>query len=260
MSAFNSGTNSLYADTLYWSGATSTTYPVDPDFTRNANFGLELCEAYIQRADATWLWDDSNNTDLPIATTDLTSGQSDYALTISHRKIQRVRVKDSNGNWITLQPIIRRQLSDSQLNADGTPKYYYKLGRSIFLISTPNYSQTGGLEVQFQRGSSYFVVGDTTKTPGFAPQFHRLISLYAALDFTDANEMESRSQKIHARIGEFPDEVNGIAGSGMLKELSDFYSTRDDDQAPSVNLRTEDYGSSAMGYYGTFGDNNPKGF
>lgn len=260
MASFNSGTNSLYADALFWSGATSVTFPVDPDFTRSANFALEKVSSVIMRSDGTWKWGDINNTDLSFAIGDLVSGQSDYALSISHFKIRRVRIKDSNGNWITLQPVTRRQVSDSKLASTGTPNSYFKHENSIILSDTPNYDSEDGLEIEFQRGVDYFVVGDTTKSPGFNSQFHRLVSLYAALDWTEANEMDSRSEKIRNRIGVEPDEVNGIPGSGMLRELADFYSTRDDDASPAMSLRREDYGSSALGGYNATDETNPRGF
>lgn len=242
MATFNDGVNSLYADTLAWSGATSTTYPVDPDFTRNANFALDRVVSLIQKSDTLWEWEDINNTDLPLATTALVSGQADYALSVTHLKILRVRIKDASGNWITLKPKNRKRLTDGELAASGTPSTYDLMGNSIILNNIPNYASSGGLEIQFQRGASYFIVGDTTKTPGFAIQFHRLISLYAALDWTEQNEMEKRSRKIRENIAR------------MEAELVEFYSDRTRDEAPSISLRQEDYGADSDQTY------NPKGW
>lgn len=244
---FNSGTNSLYADALFWSGANSASFPVDPDFTRSANGAMDRVTALIQRADNTWSWNDANlSTELLDASTALVSGTQKYAISTSWLKIARVRVKDANGNWITLQPVDRDELSDSQLAASGTPWAYFKLGGYIYLVGTPNYSSTGGLEVQFQRGADYFVVGDTTKAPGFASQFHRLISLYAALDYVEANTIPNRGDVIRNRI------------NAMEAELQQFYADRDRDDRPSLSLRREDYGVDALGG-GGFSD-NPRGF
>lgn len=246
---FNASTNSLYADALFWSGATSTTFPVDPDFTRSANVALDRVVSLILRADNRWEWNDTNlSTELIDVTTNLASGTQKYAISLSWLKIGRVRAKDQNGNWITLRPIQRSQLSDSHLSASGTPYGYFKLGGFLYLVNIPNYASSGGLEVQFQRGADYFVIADTTKTPGVAPQFHRLISLYAALDFTEANELQARSQKIQGRI------------EALERELLEFYSDRDRDGAPSLSVRGEDYGSAAMDDYGPFNSNPPRGF
>lgn len=233
---FNASTNSLYADALFWSGANSASFPVDPDFTRSANNALDRVIALILRADNTWQFNDNNlSTELLDTSTALVSGTQKYAISTSWLKIARVRVKDASGDWITLQPVDRDQLSDSQLVASGTPWAYFKLGGFIYLVNTPNYASSGGLEVQFQRGADYFVVGDTTKQPGFASQFHRLISLYAALDYVEANDIPKRDAPIRNRI------------NAMEAELQQFYGDRDVDQRPSLALRREDYGASAMG-------------
>lgn len=233
---FNSGTNSLYADALFWSGANSASFPVDPDFTRSANNALDRILALILRADNTWEFNDANlSTELLDITTAIVSGTQTYAISTSWLKIKRVRVKDANGNWITLRPIDRDEASDSQLSETGTPYAYFKLGSYIYLVGTPTYSSTGGLEVQFQRGADYFVVGDTTKAPGFASQFHRLISLYAALDYVEANDIPNRDAKIRNRI------------TAMEAELQQHYADRDRDDRPSLALRREDYGGEALG-------------
>ena len=234
---------SLYHDALYWAKANSTQLPVDPDFTRFANMALDTVDALIKKSDAVWEWDDSNNTDLPIATSDLVANQEDYSVPVTHAKILRVRVKDQGGSWVTLEPVDRRQVSDSELNDSGTPSKYDKIGNSIFPIPKSSYSSTGGIEVQFQRGASYFTTSDTTKTPGFAVQFHRLISLYAALDYTDRNSMDRQSIKIRERIKE------------MREDLMDYYATRDHDSNPSLRVRKEDYGASELG-----DSSIPKGF
>ena len=236
--------NSLYEDTLYWSGATSTLYPADPDFTRNANFALDRIDSLILKADGQWQHDDANrSTELIDTSINLVAGTVKYAILTSWLKIARFRVKDPNGNWITLKPKDRRQLSDTELEETGTPRYYDKLGNFLYLYPIPNYSSTGGGEVQLQRGSDHFVVGDTTKEPGFAPQFHRLVSLYAALDYTEPNDLDARSKVIRNRI------------EPLEAELMEFYARRDNDEVPNLGLRQEDYGQHSFS-----GEVLPKGF
>lgn len=246
MAKFNSGTDSLYADALFWSGATSDTFPIDPDFTRSANFAVQRITAVIQKCDNTWKYNDSNSsTELIDSSTNLTTTNK-YAISLAWLKIGRVRVKDPDGNWITLKKVTREQLTDAQLAEVGTPWAYYKLGKYIYLVGTPNYGATGGLEVQFQAGADLFTVADTTKEPGFAPQFHRLVSLLSALDWTDSNEMTKRSARILEKVGREPDPASGDAGSGMFRELVTFYTERDQDGVKSMSTRKEDYGASAL--------------
>jgi len=236
---FNSETNNLdlYSDARFWCGLANddtTSYPL-VDFTRNANFGLDRAVALIQKSDGVWKWDDTNSSDLPLATTSLVASQPDYSIAVTHLKIERVRAKDSAGNWITLTRVNSRDLTDTDRAATGTPSQYYLRGNSIFLVDAPSYASSGGLEVTFQRGASYFASTDTTKTPGFATQFHRLISLYAALDYCEANDLESRAQKVRAKI------------QVMEADVIDFYSSRDTDMRVSLSVQGEDYGQSALG-------------
>ena len=139
----------LYSDARFWCGIANTdttTYPL-ADFTRNANFALDRVSSLIMK------WDDTNNTDLPIATTSLVASQQDYGIAVGHLKVLKVRIKDQQGNWVSLDPINRRDLTDSQLTTTaGDPKRYDKVGNSLFLYPKPSYASSGGLEVQFQRG------------------------------------------------------------------------------------------------------------
>lgn len=258
---FNSGTNSLYADALWWAGASTGSFPVDPDFTRSANSALDRVVALILRADKTWQWNDNNlSTELIDTSTALVSGTQKYAISVNWLKIARVRAKDSGGNWVTLEKVDRKQLTDSQLAASGTPYAYDLLGGYIYLFNIPNYASTGGLEVQFQRGADYFVVADTTKVPGFASQFHRLISMYAALDYLERNGgAGGRVEALRNRIGRPPNPEAGDTGFGMEAELVSFYSQRESDVPPNLGLQGTDYGASALGGAGS-GDGTPRGF
>ena len=234
-----SETNSLdlYSDCLWLCGILSsdtTTYPIK-DITRNANYAGDRVSSLIMRSDNTWDWDDTNNTDLPIGTTTLLDGQQDYSIPVTQLKISRVRVKDSQGNYVVLEPVNRRDLTDSELTATaGMPSKYDLLGNSIMLYPKPattNVTTSAGLEVQFQRGFSYFVYTDTTKVPGFATPFHRLVSLYAALDYCEANELDKRVTRIQNKI------------NALEAELVEHYSRRAKDIQPSLRVdNTENYG------------------
>ena len=234
----------LYSDARFWCGIANTdttTYPL-ADFTRNANFALDRVSSLIMK------WDDTNNTDLPIATTSLVASQQDYGIAVGHLKVLKVRIKDQQGNWVSLDPINRRDLTDSQLTATaGDPKRYDKAGNSLFLYPKPSYASSGGLEVQFQRGASYFATTDTTKTPGFATHFHRLVSLYAALDYCETNDFDKRAAKIRANI------------QTLEAELITHYSSRDLDAKISLKIQNEDYGQIGLSQDGRL-SSNPDGF
>lgn len=173
---------------------TSTSGTADfPDATLvvEANNALERIVSLINSADGRWQFDDTNNTDQPIATADIVSGQQDYSLLTSHLEITRAEIKDANGNWQKLVPIdqadVYNQSLTDFLKTTGTPIYYDKLANSVFLYPSPNYSQVSSLKLYFERGPNYFLTSDTTKTPGFNSLFHDLIPYWIAYNFAIAN-------------------------------------------------------------------------
>lgn len=163
-------------------------------FTRYINEALNRVVNLIMTADARWQFDDTNNTDFPIATTDLVttlgSEQQDYAFDVTMLRILRIEVKDNTGAWHKLTPIDETDIYDQSLtdfmNTPGLPTYYDKQGNSILLYPKPlatSVTSTAGLKVWFQRPPSYFTTTDTTKVPGFNSMYHRLVALIASRDY-----------------------------------------------------------------------------
>lgn len=195
---FNPSTNaqSLVARIDRACGTTSTTYPLI-DKANDCNEALDRFWQIALTADGKWQIDDSNNTDLPVGTTNLVSGQQDYSLASEVMQIEKVLIKDSQGNWLEIFPIDISQTQNDiyaknvwtlPTGDSGSPSRYDKVGTSIFLDPIPNYNSTSGLKVVFKRGPSYFASTDTTKQPGVPVIFHDYISRYASwLFLTDKN-------------------------------------------------------------------------
>lgn len=162
------------------------------------NNALERVESMIMRYDGRWNWDDSNQIDLPIATTSLVTSQQDYSILTSFLNVLRVELKDSNGNWIKLEPFdqsdLKYQTITDYMKTSGTPRQYDLIGNSIFLYPAPNYTQADSLKIYYQRPPSYFVAADTTKQPGINPLYHNLIALYASYDYAIANGLKNANQ------------------------------------------------------------------
>lgn len=228
----------LYSDALWLCGLSvsdTTSYPIK-DFTRNANFGLDKVTAKIIKA-KNWEHDDTNNTSTEILdiTVALVSGTKKYAIPVTWLRIgSPVRIKTTDGIWHTIDHKERNELTDAELVETGVPTSYEKRGNFLYLTPTPNFSQAASLEVPFQRGASYFVYTDTTKTPGFATPFHRLVSLYAAKDYCKTNGLFSRVTDINMSIKE------------LENDLVLHYETRDDDEQPALRVESDDYGQSAL--------------
>lgn len=163
-------------------------------FTRYINEALNTVVNLIMTADGRWQFDDTNNTDFPIATTNLVttlgSEQQDYAFDITMLRILRIEVLDNTGAWRKMSPLDQSDVYDTSLTdllkTPGLPVYYDKQGNSIFLYPKPlatSVTSTAGLKVWFQRPPSYFTTADTTKVPGFNSMYHRLVALIASRDY-----------------------------------------------------------------------------
>ena len=203
------------------------------DRTRNINLALDEAVAELYRADPNHKWDDTTNTDFPIATTPLQANLDHYTMLDSSLIIHKVRVKSSDGsNWITLIPKIRSELTDSELSATGTPDKYFKLGEAIFPLPVPDYGIAAGMEISFQRGGNHFTIADTDKSPGFNSQFHQVLSISAALRYALANGM---SEKVKV--------LQGMKEDIILK-MVEHYQLRAPDEKPKFRLKrnTNSYG------------------
>lgn len=246
---WNSQTDSedLVSDCKFWCGIASTdstSYPLD-DMSRVANKTLDRVHMLIITADGNWKYNDVNNAAEVISTsTTVTSGANKKVLNAAWLKVARVRMTDSQGNYVTLRPVTRRQWSDARLNASsGMPSEYSLLGNYMYFNCAVDHDAT--LEVEFQTGASH-VDGDTdtTWTPGFASGFHQIVSLEMALEYCEINDLDNRAAKVRNRLGEPPTEGN--LGKGLYKQLVDYYATRNLDDRPAVKTQREDYGEAAM--------------
>jgi len=211
--------------------ANSTSFPT-AEITTSANKALDRAVALIRNAEGRWEFDDSNNTDLPIATTGLVASQQDYGLDSTHYKILRIEVKDENGDWSLLTPIDQADVYDQSitdyLNTAGLPKYYDKIGNSVFLYPKPSYTQDASLKVFYERGASYFTTSDTTKAPGINPMFHNLIPMWCAYDYALINSLPLQKN--------LREEI-----AVMEQELKDYYSSRNKDERVSLTIRKKSF-------------------
>lgn len=167
-------------------GASTTDYPLK-DRARRVNMGLDRFIYLALTSDGTWQFDDSNNTtDLPIGTTNLISGQQDYAFASDVLVVDKVLAKDPTGIWTDLELTDLKEIAGKNIfgtTIAGTPTKYDVFANSVFLDNVPNYNSTSGLKVVFQRGPSYFASTDTTKIPGIPAIFHGFLARFASLPF-----------------------------------------------------------------------------
>ena len=240
---FNDTTTSqgLIQDIDFWlfgSSATMniTAYPL-ADRTRRINQRLNRVVSVIFKNDRRWKHDDFNHDDMNIFYSTLVEGQNDYEISgADFLTIEEVAILNSDGKYRILTPIVREAGNAQYLQGledgdSGTPTHYEKHGNSIIMYPKPSLSYltaTKGLMVRGKRTPSYFVVGDTTKAPGFNPLHHSYLSIGASYDYALANGMKSKVIQLAPDIAKFE------------KDIADDYARRSRDSQPKI---TTDGGS-----------------
>lgn len=160
--------------------------------TASINKALDKVTGYAIGADKTFRWDDTNQTKLPIGTTDLSSSASYSFLTDEQGNriltLLEVSLVDSTGKETRLNPIDRTQNQDflnSFSGTTGVPQFYDKISDNVVVLyPTPSTEAiaTYDIKFRFQRTPSYFLVTDTTKEPGCAPILNDYLIYCAALE------------------------------------------------------------------------------
>lgn len=182
----------------------------------SVNNYLDLVTGYAIGADRRFQWDNTNQTKLPIGTTNLVANQANYSFLTDEQGNQivtltRIDIQDPNGVWRQLQLIDQTDITgfglDSTLATPTLPMYYDKIADNIIrLYPAPATSVTAGLKFYFQRTSPYFTATSTTTTTGFSALIDRGFIMSAALDGaitlglqnlnTIEGEMTKESQKM----------------------------------------------------------------
>ena len=205
----------LKLDTRFLTNTNSTSYP-DTDLVRNLNVWYKQVVQWIWNASSTWEYDDRNKTDLPIAITDLVDGQHDYSLPNSVQQLERVEVKDDEGNWHKLDPIDQSQIDialDEFQSTDGIPQYYDKVGYSLYLYPAPSKDYVtldSGLKILISREITELV--NDTDEPGFTTDFHRMLSLGAGIDWATANGDKSLELSLGDKMAIFKQNLQNFFG------------------------------------------------
>lgn len=217
----SSTANSLYHHTLFLLGLSpsdTTSFPT-ADFIRSANQKLRDAGFLFWKNSSMWEFDDENQTDLPIATTLLVAGQRDYSIPTTTFGIERVEVKDCNGDYQLLKQLDKSEINDHAMlemfDSDGMPIYYDIMGNSIFLYPSPaaaNVTLTAGLRVYVSRDMHEFALTDTSTEPGFPDVFHPIISYGCAEDYALSKNMNTqRLQVLQSGISRYNQMITDYA-------------------------------------------------
>ncbi len=212
-------------------------------FTGDVNIAMDKVWSIVFQAAGLWTLDDSNQTDYPIITTNLVSGQRDYSFTTDGSgniilQIYRVLVADPSGKYSEIYPVNQQTTTSKRgnpedtgsfldgKNASGTPTRYDKTGNGIFLDVIPNYNSTNGLKVLINREATRFAVGDTTKKAGFAGIYHEYLALRPSYMYA--------FRKSLSNLASLEKEM-----MKMEREIENYYSKRDRDMPKRMIANVE---------------------
>lgn len=191
------------------------------EFTSYANKKGRQVWHWIFLAQGLWRYDDSNETDLPEATTDLADGTAKYSLPTDALTVRRVEIKDGSGNWDRISQLVEDDIEGAiseYYEDDGTPQHYRLVGNTIELFPAPDYAQAASLKVYFDRECVDFVYNATTTTPGFASAYHEVIPVGMAIEWLKIKTPNSPTlQFLREEWARFE------------KEITEFYSMRNKD-------------------------------
>lgn len=181
----------------------------------------------IFMATGNWKYDDGNQTNLPKATANLVSGQIAYALPTDLLTVERVEIKDENGDWYRLTPLMEEKIPgaiDEFQETDSRPIYYTLVNGTINLYPASDFSQDDSLKIYFSRDSVDFAVSDTTKSPGFASPYHEIIPIKASIEWYKVKQPNSPTLPILVQ-----DDLK------LEQNIKEFYSKRYKDYRPRIS-------------------------
>jgi len=169
------------------------------NITGSCNDCMDFLAGEYIKADRRFQWDDTNQSKLPIGTTNLVSARSDYSFLTDEQgnkiyNLTRIDIKDASGNWKKLEELDETEETQAldEVVIAGTPTGYYKIADNIIRLNRlPETSVTAGLKFYFQRAPSYFVATDTTKEPGFTSVPHSIFVTWASYDCADTLNLQN---------------------------------------------------------------------
>lgn len=186
------------------SGSTDNTYSLKAK-TARINQALDRFVVLALQADDEWQFDDINAIDLPVATTNIVSGQYDYTFAAELLSVTKVLVADVNGSFREIPQVDQydwpaKNIYRQPVGNTGTPNKYDVNANSLFLDPVPNYNGSLALKVVFKRNAIKFVSTDTTTQPGIPVLFHPYLCRYAALPFLIEKKLPQRGD-VASQIG-----------------------------------------------------------
>lgn len=138
------------------------------------------------------------------STTDLVNGQAEYVLPTGMVYINRVSIKYPNAtNYVVATRIDDLETTSAFENgtisqgSESAP-VYREFDNSLYIYPVPSAGVTAGLAIETVNDVTDLSAGGDL--PNINPLIHQVLSLGAALDFCDAEEMYNKSARLERRI------------------------------------------------------------
>ena len=189
----------------------------------NLNNALYRVETEYMKTDAYPKYDNSNNTDFPIATGDLVASQQDYTLPTETIKIDRIEISYDGVNFYRatlLNPTEHSvALTSTNIASDfstGSPAYSLN-GRSIMLYPIPTIAVTGGIRVYGQRFHTAFTSANysgATLSMGMDINWQEQVAREMSLNYLMDNDM-GRYDKMFQMVEFYYSKLANFNGSKL---------------------------------------------
>ncbi len=205
----------------------------DSDLNRSFNEWQHRVAHKMWEASSEWEWNDTSRDKMPVAKADLFAGQNDYRLPNTVFRVDRVEIKNDDGDYQLVTEITKEDIDVAITEfreEDGTPQYYDLRDDILSLYPAPasdDVTTSEGLKIYVARQPVDFTTSDT-REPGFPRQFHRILSLGAALDFCVAHNLDSKEVEVRrllygdATVDGLMNELEEAIGSRSLETKNSF--------------------------------------
>lgn len=197
----NADGQDLISDITFLLGGVDINRYLIKDRTRSINERQRMIWSSIFSAYGGWLFMDDNSSDtstgLPYADQTITASQGLYQLPTTALTIIGAEIKYQNATTLfKLKGLTHEEFlsagGDATFPTPSTPWAYLPQGDVMRLLPAPNYTQAASLRIYFDAEFLIFTSSDTTKIPGFASVFHRMLSVGASLDYAQAKGLKDK--------------------------------------------------------------------
>ena len=162
-----------------------------------------------------WDFDDSNNIELPIATTDLLADTGLYSIPETLYRLNKVEVNYGSG-FVKALPLDLNEnfLSEDEVleRANVSTPHYRIFGQTIQLYPTPTAEVSGGIKLYYDRAITHFTSDEYTAgtvKPGLDQLWHDYIAIQSSIDgaikfnLNNLNSLELKLQDMEQRIRKY---------------------------------------------------------